>query len=76
MNLFTTENKNGSITQTEYSFELHPELKDMDLDKLQNWIDELESNMNYMSPARALVELQNLQWAIAYLRLNFNLVAK
>ena len=76
MNIFTTEHKDSSITQTEYAFELDPKLKDMDLNKLQNWIDELESNMNYMSPERALVELQNLQWAIAYLRLNFNLVAK
>lgn len=76
MNLFTTENKNGSITQTEYSFELHPELKDMNLNKLQGWVNSLESNINYMPPERALVELQNLQWAIAYLRLNFNLVAK
>ncbi len=76
MPIFTAEHKDGSIIQTEYAFDLDPELKDMDLNKLQNWIDELESNMNYMSPERALVELQNLQWAIAYLRLNFNLVAK
>lgn len=76
MSIFIAKDKNGSITQTEYAFELDPELKDMDLNKLQKWVDNLESNLNQMTAERALVELQNLQWAIAYLRLNFNLVAK
>jgi pyruvate dehydrogenase complex dehydrogenase (E1) component len=76
MNVLTADHKDGSSIQTEYAFELDPELKDMDLNKLQDWVNSLESNLNQMSAERALVELQNLQWAIAYLRLNFNLVAK